>query len=99
MVMVFASRFVLTFFAMLLLAPELLAQEAAKAPNTGMGLGMGLSAIGAGLGVGLIGYGVATGIARQPEADGKIKSVFLLAFLVEGAAIIGILFSLISGLL
>ena len=52
-------------------------------------MGAGLAVIGAGIGIGLIGYGVAQAIARQPEAAGEIRSqTFLLAILVEGAAIL-----------
>jgi ATP synthase subunit C. len=51
-------------------------------------MGAGLAVIGAGIGFGLIGYGVAQAIARPPEAAGEIRSPpFLLAILVEGAAI------------
>ena len=42
-------------------------------------MGAGLAAIGAGIGIGLIGMGVAQAIARQ---------TFILAILVEGAAIL-----------
>ena len=52
-------------------------------------MGAGLAVIGAGIGIGLIGYGVAQAIARQPEAAGEIRSkTFLIAILVEGAAIL-----------
>jgi len=53
------------------------------------GIGAGLAAIGAGIGIGLIGMGVAQAIARQPEAAGEIRGqTFILAILVEGAAIL-----------
>ena len=59
-------------------------------------MGAGLAVIGAGIGIGLIGYGVAQAIARQPEAAGEIRShTFLLAILVEGAAILLGLLSLV----
>ena len=73
--------------------------EVAKAnnPKTGAGLGIGFSVIGIGIGLGLIGYAALSGVARQPEQTGTIRGLMiLLAALVEGAGIIGILFSLAS---
>ena len=59
-------------------------------------MGAGLAVIGAGIGIGLIGYGVAQAIARQPEAAGEIRSqTCLLAILVEGAALLLGLLSLV----
>ena len=40
-----------------------------------LGLGLGFAALGCGLGLGLIGYGALTGMARQPEAIGKLQVV------------------------
>ncbi len=49
-------------------------------------------------GAGLIGMGVAQAIARQPEAAGEIRGqTFILAILVEGAAILLGLLSLFLG--
>ncbi len=57
-------------------------------------IGIGLAAIGAGIGVGIIGGKALEAIARQPEALGIIRSnMILMAALVEGAALIAILFS------
>ena len=57
---------------------------------------MGLASIGAGIGVGILGSKFIEGIARQPEAAGEIRSqTFLLAILVEGAAILLGLLSLV----
>ena len=69
----------------------------AKGTNarTGPGLGIGLSVVGIGVGLGLIGYAALSGVARQPEQVGTLRGLMiLLAALVEGAGIIGILFSL-----
>ena len=56
------------------------------------GIGAGLAIIGAGLGIGLIGWAALSGIARQPEAAGKIQvNMIVLAALVEGVAIIALL--------
>ena len=69
--------------------------EIAKAANSGTsgaGIGMGLAIVGAGIGLGLIGFSALSGIARQPEQAGKIQGVmYVLAALVEGAAIIALL--------
>ena len=43
-------------------------------------LGVGLAAIGCGIGLGIIGYGAMTGMARQPEAIGRLQTVMLIAF-------------------
>jgi F0F1-type ATP synthase membrane subunit c/vacuolar-type H+-ATPase subunit K len=77
-------------------APAVTAAAAAAAnERTGPGIGIGLSVIGIGLGLGLIGYAALSGVARQPEQAGTIRGLMiLLAALVEGAGIIGILFSL-----
>ncbi|MEQ1822809.1 MAG: ATP synthase F0 subunit C [Fimbriimonadaceae bacterium] len=44
-----------------------------------LGLGLGLAALGVGIGLGLIGYGAMTGMARQPEAIGKLQTAMLIA--------------------
>ena len=57
-------------------------------------IGAGLAAIGAGLGIGLVGGNAVQGIARQPEATNDIRGAMILAAaLVEGAALIAIIFS------
>ena len=56
----------------------------------GAGIGAGLAAIGAGVGIGRIGGGAVEAIARQPEAESKIRATMLLtAVLVEGVALFG----------
>lgn len=54
----------------------------------GAGIGAGLAAIGAGIGIGKIGGAAMEGIARQPEAAGKIQGAMLIiAALIEVAAL------------
>ena len=54
-------------------------------------IGAGLAVLGAGLGIGLIGKGATEGIARQPEASGKIQTAMLIiAALVEVIALFGV---------
>ena len=62
-----------------------LAQEAVSmVPNM---VGAGLIVIGAGIGLGKIGGSAMEGIARQPEATGKIQTaMIIIAALLEGLA-------------
>ena len=54
-------------------------------------VGAGLIVIGAGIGLGKIGGSAMEGIARQPEATGKIQTAMIIAAaLIEGAALFGI---------
>ena len=51
-------------------------------------IGAGLIVIGAGIGLGQIGGKAMEGIARQPEATGKIQTaMIIIAALLEGLAI------------
>ncbi len=93
----------LAVFALLLLAGPAAAQGTAPAgaavvdsgksgAGMGAGIGAGLAIVGAGIGIGLIGFAALSGIARQPEAAGKIQvNMIVMAALVEGAAIIALL--------
>ena len=57
----------------------------------GAGLGAGLAVIGAGVGIGRIGGSAVEGMARQPEAAGRIQTAALiLAALIEGVALGGV---------
>lgn len=50
-------------------------------------VGAGLIVIGAGIGLGKIGQSAMEGIARQPEASGKIQTaMIIIAALLEGLA-------------
>jgi F-type H+-transporting ATPase subunit c len=54
-------------------------------------IGYGLAAIGPGVGIGLIFAAYINGVARQPEAQGRLQTIALLGFgLTEQLAIIGI---------
>jgi len=53
-------------------------------------IGAGLVVIGAGIGLGQIGGKAMEGIARQPEATGKIQTaMIIIAALLEGLAFLG----------
>lgn len=57
----------------------------------GAGLGVAGAVIGAGIGIGNIGGRAVEGMARQPEAAGRIQTAALiLAALIEGAALFGV---------
>jgi F-type H+-transporting ATPase subunit c len=65
----------------------------------GAGIGAGLVAIGAGLGIGKIGASAMEGMARQPEASGKIQGAMLIiAALIEVAALFGLVICLLIAL-
>ena len=54
-------------------------------------LGYGLATVGPGLAVGLIFSAYINGVARQPEAQGRLQPIAILGFaLAEALAIIGI---------
>ena len=60
-------------------------------------LGAGLAAIGVGIGIGLIGGHAMDGIARNPEATGKIQTnIIIAAALVEGAGLFAIVVALLG---
>jgi F-type H+-transporting ATPase subunit c len=60
-------------------------------------LGAGLAVIGAGIGIGQVGGKAMEGIARQPEASGKIQTAMIIAAaLVEGVALFGVVVALLG---
>jgi F-type H+-transporting ATPase subunit c len=76
------------------LAMDLLAQVGDKGvAGVGAGIGMGLAVLGGGLGIGRIGGQAMEGIARQPEASGKIGvNMIIAAALIEGFTFFAIIF-------
>ena len=76
-----------------------LLMEAVGLAVMGAGIGAGLVAIGAGLGIGKIGGSAMEGIARQPEAGGKIQTAMIIAAaLIEGVALFGVVVCLLISL-
>lgn len=66
----------------------------------GAGLGVGLTVIGTALGIGKIGESVTSGIARQPEAAAAIQTAgIILAALIEGVALFGLVIGLLFKLM
>jgi F-type H+-transporting ATPase subunit c len=71
-------------------------QAAFDIAKAGAGIGAGLAAIGAGIGIGQIGKGAAEGIARQPEADAKVRGIaIILSAFIEGVALFAIVLCLL----
>ncbi len=63
----------------------------------GSAIGAGLAVIGAGVGIGKIGGSAMEGIARQPEAGGKIQTAMIIASaLIEGVALFGVVVCLLA---
>jgi F-type H+-transporting ATPase subunit c len=80
----------MTMYALLQVAAET-ASNSRGLGFIGAGLGAGLAVIGAGVGIGRIGGQAVEGMARQPEAAGRIQTAALiLAALIEGAALFGV---------
>lgn len=81
----------MTTFPLLQAAVEAVTNNNQGLSLIGAGFGAGLAVIGAGLGIGRIGGSAVEGMARQPEAAGRIQTAALiLAALIEGAALFGI---------
>ncbi len=62
----------------------------------GAGLAMGLGAIGPGVGLGLIGFAMLSGVARNPEAQGRMfTNMILMAGLTEAVAIYSLIIAIL----
>jgi F-type H+-transporting ATPase subunit c len=80
----------MAIFPMLTAVAQAAADNNAGFALIGAGLGAGLATIGAGIGIGRIGGSAVEGMARQPEAAGRIQTAALiLAALIEGVALFG----------
>lgn len=81
----------MTIFSLLQTAAQAVAGSNEGLSHIGAGVGAGLAVIGAGVGIGRIGGSAVEGMARQPEAAGRIQTAALiLAALIEGAALFGV---------
>ena len=47
----------------------------------GAGLGIGLGAIGAGIGIGVVSGKAVEGLARQPEMEGKLRTMMFIGII------------------
>lgn len=78
----------MAIFPMLAAVAQAAADNSGGLAMIGAGLGAGLATIGAGIGIGRIGGQAVEGMARQPEAAGRIQTAALiLAALIEGVAL------------
>jgi F-type H+-transporting ATPase subunit c len=78
----------MAFFPMLAAIAQAAVSNNAGLAMIGAGLGAGLATVGAGIGIGRIGGQAVEGMARQPEAAGRIQTAALiLAALIEGVAL------------
>ena len=60
-------------------------------------IGFGLAAIGSAVGVGLAAFGATTAMARQPEMQGRIFTVFIMgAAMAEALGLLGFILALIA---
>jgi F-type H+-transporting ATPase subunit c len=60
-------------------------------------LGGGIAAIGAGMGIGKIGSSAVEALARQPEAEGMIRTnMIITAALIEGVALFAVVVALLQ---
>jgi F-type H+-transporting ATPase subunit c len=60
-------------------------------------IGAGVAVLGAGIGIGQIGGKAVEGIARNPEASGKIQTAMIIAAaLIEGVALFGVVVGLLG---
>ena len=60
-------------------------------------IGAGLAVLGAGMGIGRIGGSAVEGIARNPEASGKIQTAMIIAAAwIEGVALIGVVVGMLG---
>lgn len=60
-------------------------------------IGYGIAVVGAAIAIGLAAYGVAGGIARQPEVQSRLFTVFILAAaFAEALALLGLVLVLIA---
>ena len=65
--------------------------------KVGAALGAATAAFAAGYGIGKVGTAAMEAIARQPEAAGNIRtSMIIVAGMIEGAALLGIIVCLLA---
>ena len=68
--------------------------------KVGAAIGAALAAFAAGYGIGKVGTSAMEAIARQPEAAGNIRSsMIIVAGMIEGASLLGIIVCLLAILL
>lgn len=70
--------------------------EAEAAKLLAAGIAMGFATIGPGIGIGLLTSGATQAIARQPEASGEVRTVFIIGLaLAEALALYAFVIAII----
>jgi F-type H+-transporting ATPase subunit c len=70
--------------------------DAAAAAKLAAGIAMGFATIGPGIGIGLLTSGATQAIARQPEASGDVRTVFIIGLaLAEALALYAFVIAII----
>ncbi len=73
-----------------------MAFDAQTAANLGAGIAMGFAAIGPGIGIGYLTGHACEAVARQPEASGDIRTVFIIGLaLAEALALYAFVIAII----
>jgi F-type H+-transporting ATPase subunit c len=70
--------------------------DADAAAKLAAGIAMGFATIGPGIGIGLLTSGATQAIARQPEASGEVRTVFIIGLaLAEALALYAFVIAII----
>ncbi len=65
--------------------------------KAGIAIGAAIAALAAGIGIGKIGASATESIARQPEANGSIRTTMIIvAAMIEGASLFAIIVCLLA---
>lgn len=81
----------------MLLTILLQAVAGAALGKVGAAIGAALAAFAAGYGIGKVGTAAMEAIARQPESSGDVRSsMIIVAGMIEGAALLGIIVCLLA---
>ena len=81
----------------MLLTILLQAVAGAALGKAGAAIGAALAAFAAGYGIGKVGTAAMEAIARQPESSGDVRSsMIIVAGMIEGAALLGIIVCLLA---
>ena len=73
-----------------------MAFDAQTAANLGAGIAMGFATIGPGIGIGYLTGHACEAVARQPEASGDIRTVFIIGMaLTEALALYAVVIAII----
>jgi len=70
--------------------------DTSTAAKLAAGIAMGVATLGPGIGIGLLTSGAAQAIARQPEASGEVRTVFIIGLaLAEALALYAFVIAII----